>query len=96
MSELRHLAAVLAYSRGFVKKTACMGMTNEGNVTWAIMTPHPVTYMEYLDLVYQIRHKLEDTSNFSDQVEKEEHCSKRRKRGNRHTSERKQKTERKG
>jgi len=66
-----------------------MGMTDVLNAAWSMKTPHPVAYMDYLDLLRQTGHQLEDASNFRTQVQKEPHSSKRTKSDDRHTSERK-------
>jgi len=50
------LAAVLGYSGEFVKDRARMGMTDVLNAAWSMKTPHPVAYMDYLDLWRQTRH----------------------------------------
>ena len=89
IDELIRLAAVLGYSGEFVKDRARMGMTDVLNSAWSMKAPHPVAYMDYLDLLRQTRHQLEDASNFRTQVEKEPNSSKRVKSDDRHTSERK-------
>jgi len=63
--ELIRLAAVLGYSRELVKDRAHMGMTDVLNAAWSMKTPYPVAYMDYLDLLRQTGHQLEDASNFS-------------------------------
>jgi len=89
INELIHLAAVLGYSGEFVKDRARMGMTDVLNAAWSMKTPHPVAYMDYLELLRQTGHQLQDASNFHIQVQKEPHSSKRAKSNDRHTSERK-------
>jgi len=64
IDELIRLAAVLGYSGEFVKDRARMGMTEVLNAAWSMKTPHPVAYMDYLDLVGQTGDQLEDASNF--------------------------------
>jgi len=81
------LAVVLGYSREFVKDKACMGMTDVLNAAWSMKTHHPVAYMDYLALLRQTGHQLEDVSNFCTQVQKETHPSKRTKSDVRYTSE---------
>jgi len=51
INELIHLAAVLEYSEEFVKDRARMGMADFLNAAWSMKTPHPVEYMDYLDLL---------------------------------------------
>jgi len=89
IDELIRLAPVLEYSGEFVKHWERMGMTDVLNSGWSMKTPHPVAYMNYLDLLRQTGHQLEDVSNFRTQVQKEPHSSKRVKSDDRHTSERK-------
>jgi len=89
IDELIHLAAVLGYRREFVKDMARMGMTDVLNAAWSMKTPHPVAYMDYLDLLRQTGHQLEDVSNLRTQVQNEPNSSKRVKSDDRHTSERK-------
>jgi len=89
IDELIRLAAVSGYSGEFVKDRARMSMTDVLNAAWSIKTPHPVAYMDYLDLLRQTGHQLKDASNFRTQVQKEPHSSKRTKSDDRDTSERK-------
>jgi len=97
INEPIRLAAVLGYSGEFVKDRACLGMTDILNAAWSMITPHPVPYMDYLDLLRQTGHQLKDASNFRTQVQKEPHSSRRTKSDDRHTSERKgQRKEKKG
>jgi len=88
IDELIPLAAVLGYSGELVKDRARMGMPDVHNATWSMKIPHPVAYMDFLDLLRQTGHQLEDASNFRTQVHKEPHSSKRPKSDDRHTSER--------
>jgi len=90
IDELIRLAAVLGYSGEFVKDMARMGMTDVLNSAWSMKTPHPVAYMDYLDLLRETGHQLADASNFRTQVQKEKDSSKRVKSEERHTSERKE------
>jgi len=53
IDELIHLAALLGYSGKFLKDRARMGMTHQLNPAWSMKTPHPVTNMDYLDLLPQ-------------------------------------------
>jgi len=63
-NELICVAAVLGYSAEFVKDRAHIAMTDVLNGPWFMKTPHPVAYMDYLDLLRQTGHQLEDASNF--------------------------------
>ena len=83
------LAAVLGYSGEFVKDRARMGMTEVLNSAWSMKTLHPVAYMDYLDLLRQSGHQVEDASNFCTQEQKEPHSSRGVKSDDKHTSERK-------
>jgi len=87
INELIRLAAVLGYSGEFVNDRAHMGVTDVLNAAWSMKSPHPVAYMDYLNLLRLTRHQLEDASNFRTQVQKEPHPSKRTKSDNRYTSE---------
>jgi len=89
MDELIRLAAVLGYGGEFVKDRARMGMTDVLNTPWSMKTPHPVAYMNYLDLLRQTGHQLEDTSKVCTLAQKAPNSSKRVKCDDRHTSERK-------
>jgi len=89
MDKLIGLAGVIGYRGEFVKDRVPMGMTDVRNAAWSMKTTHPVAYMDYLDLLRQTRHQLEDASDFHTQVQKEPHPSKRTKSDDRHTSERK-------
>jgi len=90
IDELIGLAAVLGYCGEFVKDRALMGMTDVLNAAWSMKTRHPVAYMDYLDLLRQTGHQLEEASNFRTQVQKEPNSSKRVKSDDRHSSERKE------
>ena len=87
IDELIGLPAVIGYSGEFVKDRARVGMTDELDATWSMKTPHPVTYIDYLDLLRQIGHQLEDASNFRTQVQKETHPSMQIKSDDRHPLE---------
>jgi len=89
IDELIRLAAVLGYSGEFVKDRARMGMSDVLSAAWSMKTPHPVAYIDYLDLLRQTGHQLEDASNFRTQIQKEPNSSQRVKSDDRHTSERK-------
>ena len=89
IAELICLAAVLGYSGEFVKDRAHMGITDVLNAGWSMETHHLVAYMDYLDLLRQTGHQLEDASNFRTQVQKKPNSSKRAKSDDRDTSERK-------
>jgi len=66
-----------------------MGMTDVLNAAWSMKTPHPVAYMDYLALLRQTGHQLQDAYNFRTQVQKEPHASRRPKSDDRHTAEKK-------
>jgi len=75
INKLIRLAAVLGYSWEFMKDRACMGMTDVLNAAWYMKIPHPVAYMDYLDLLHQTGHQLEDAANFRTQLQKDPHSS---------------------
>jgi len=83
------LATLLVYSGEFVKDRARMGMTDFLNATWSMKTPHPLAYMDYLDLLRQTGHQLEDVTNFRIHLQKAPHTWKHTKTDDRYTSERK-------
>jgi len=83
------LAAVFGYGGEFVKVRAHMDMTDVLNAAWSMKGPHPVAYMDYLDLLGHTGHQHEDASNIRTQVHKEPNSLKRAKSDDRHTSERK-------
>jgi len=72
-----------------VKDRVRIGMTDVLNAAWSMKSPHPVAYMDYLDLLRQTGHQLEDASNFRTEVQKEPNSLKCVKSHDRHTSERK-------
>jgi len=58
------LGAVLVYSREFDKDWIRMRIPNILNTFWSMKTSPPVAYMDYLELLHQTGHQLEDASNF--------------------------------
>jgi len=88
INELIRHAALLGYSGEFVKDRARMGMSDVLNAAWSIKTPHPGAYMDYLDLLRQTGHQLEEASNFRTQVQKEPQSQTLAKSDDKHTSER--------
>jgi len=87
IDDLIHLAALLGYSSEFAPDMAPMGMPDVLNATWSMKTPNPVTYKDYLNLLYQTGHQLEDASNFRLQVQKKTDSANSTKSDGRNTSE---------
>ena len=85
IDEMVRLANVLGYSGEFVKGKARMGMTANLHHVWAHVDP-PQGYMEYLDLLRQTGHQLEDLSSFNQIVTKERTPSHREKGDDRQNS----------
>ena len=59
IDELTRLASELMYTGDFVKDKARIGMTTALRNAWAMMTPHPAEYIEYLDRLRKTGHSLE-------------------------------------
>jgi len=64
INEFILLAVVLGYCAEFVKVKAHMCMTDEDNAACSMKIPHPVTYIDYFDLMSHTGHQLEDASNY--------------------------------
>ena len=75
--ELIRLASVLRvnYDAVHVKDKARISMTAELRRAWALKTPHPESYIDYINLLRQTRHQLEDVVSFNQHVVKEKSTS---------------------
>ena len=69
--ELIRLASVLNYDGVHVKDKARISMTAEFRRAWALKTPHPESYIDYINLLRQTGHQLEDVVSFNQHVVKE-------------------------
>jgi len=58
--ELMRLALELGYSGNFVKDKARVGITTDLRNAWALKTPLPDEYVEYINLLRQTGHQLKD------------------------------------
>jgi len=94
--ELMRLALELGYSRNIVKDKARVGMTTDLRNPWALKTPLPDEYVEYINLLRHTGHQLEDVASFNRTVTKEKHHSKPEKSDDRQSSAKRQRKDRKG
>ena len=69
--ELMRLALELGYSRNFVKDKARVGITTDIRNARALKTPLPDEYVEYINLLRQTGHQLEEVASFNSTVTKE-------------------------
>jgi len=96
VDERIRLANELKYGGDYVKDKARVGMTTNLRNTWAMKTPHPEDYVEYLNLLRNTGHQLEDVASFNRTVVRAKNSSHRDKSDDRHTSSKKQEMEKKG
>ena len=96
VDELIRMANKLKYGRDYVKNKARVGMTTDLRNAWAMKTPHPEDYVDYLNLLQNTGHQLEDVPSFNLTVVRAKDSSHRDLSDDRHTSTRKQMKERKG
>jgi len=93
--ELMRVALELGYSGNFVKDKARVGITTDLRNAWALKTPLPDEYVEYINLLRQTGHQLEDVASFNRTVTKEKHHSSPEKSDDRQSSAKKQRKDRK-
>jgi len=96
VDDLILLANELKYGGDYVKDKARVGMTTDLRNAWAMKTPHPEDYVEYLNLQRNTGHHLDDVTSFNRTVLRAKDTSHRDKSDDRHTSNKKQRKERKG
>jgi len=96
VDELIRLANELKYSWDYVQDKARVGMTRDLHNAWAVKTPHPEDYVDYLNLLRNTGHQLEDVASFKSTVVRAKDSSDRDKSDDRHTSTKQQRKERKG
>ena len=94
--ELIRLALELGYSCNFVKDKAPVDITTDLRNTWAVKTPLPDEYVEYINLLRQTGHQLEDIASFNRTVTREKHHSTQEKSDDRQSSAKRQPKDRKG
>jgi len=90
------LALELGYSGNFVKDKARVGITTDVRNAWALETPLPDEYVEYINLLRQTGHQLEDVASFNRTVTKEKHHSRPERSDDRQSSAKRQRKDRKG
>ena len=91
--ELMRLALELKYSGDFVKDKARVGITLDLRNAWAMKTPHPNEYVDYINLLRQTGHQLEDVASFNRTVARDRHHTKHEKSDDRQSSAKKQRKE---
>jgi len=96
IDELIRLANELKYGGDYVKDKARVGMTTDLRNAWAMKTPHTEDYFDYLNLLRNTGHQLEDVASFNRTVGRVKDSSHRDKSDDRNTSTKKQRKERKG
>ena len=74
--ELLRLALELGYSGNFVEDKARIGITTDLRNAWAVKTPLPNEYVEYINRLRQTGHQLEDVPSFNRMVTSDKHDSK--------------------
>jgi len=94
--DLMRLDLEVGYSRNFVKDKAHIGISRDLRNAWAWKTPLPNDYVEYINLLYQTGHQLEDVASFNRTVTREKRHSKPERSDNRQSSAKRQRKERKG
>jgi len=93
--ELMRLALELRYSGNFVKDKARVGITTDLRHAWALKTLLPDEYVEYINLLRQTGHQLEDVASFNRMVTKEKHHSRPEKSDDRQLCAKRQRKDRK-
>ena len=93
--EMMRLALELAYSGNFVKDIARVGITTDLRNAWALKTPLPDEYVEYINLLRQTGHQLEDVASFNHTVTQEKHHSRPEKSDYRQSSAKRRRKDRK-
>jgi len=94
--ELMRLALELGYSGNFVKDKARVRITTDLRNAWALKTPLPDYYVQYINPLPQTGHQLEDVASFNRMVTKEKHHSRPEKSDDRQSSAKRQRKDRKG
>jgi len=92
--ELMRQALELGYSGNFVKDKARVGITTDLRNAWALKTPLPDEYVEYINLLRQTGHQLEDVASVNRTVTKENHHSRPEKSDDRQSSAKRQQKDR--
>jgi len=93
--ELMRLALELGYTGNFVKDKARVGITTDFRNAGALKPPLPDAHVEYINLLRQTGHQLEDVAFFHCTVTREKHHSKPEKRDDRQSSTKRYRKDRK-
>jgi len=93
--ELMRMALELGYSGNFVKDKARIGITTDLRNTGSLKTPLRDEYVEYINLLRQTGHQLEDIASFNRTVTKEKYHSRPEKSDDRQSSTKRQRKDRK-
>jgi len=96
VDELIPLANPLKYGEDYVKDKARVGMRTDLCNAWAMRTPHSEDYVDYLNLLQNTGHQLEDVASFHRTVVRAKDASHRDKSDDRRTSTKKERNKRKG
>jgi len=88
--ELMRLALELGYSGNFVKDKACVVITTDLHNAGGLKTPHRDEYVEYINLLHQTGHQVEDVASFNNTVTREKQHSKPEKSDDRQSSAKRQ------
>jgi len=96
VDELIRLANELKYGADYVKDNDRVGMSTDLYNAWAMKTPHPEDYVDYLNLRRNTGHQLGDVGSFNRTVVRTKHSSHRDKSDDKHTCTKKQKKKQKG
>jgi len=94
--KLMRLALDLRYRGNFVKEKARVGITSDIGNAWALKTPLPDNYVEYINLLRETGHQLQDVASFNHTVTREKYHSKLERSVDRQSSAKRQPKERKG
>jgi len=86
VDELIGLGNELKYCGDYVKNKAHVRMTTDLRNAWAMKTPHPEDYVDYLNRLGNTGHQLEDVTSFNHTVVRTKDSSHRDKSDDRYTS----------
>jgi len=96
VDELIRLANELKYGGDYVKNKAQVRMATALCNAWAMKTTHPEDYVDYLNLLRNTGHQVEDVASFNRTVVRAKDSSHLDNSDDRHTCTKKQMKERKG
>ena len=87
VDDLIRLANELKYGGDYVKDKARVGMMMDLRIMWAMKTPHSEDYVDYLNLLPNTRHQLEDVALFNRTVVRAKDSSHSDKSDDMHTAQ---------